>query len=154
MPGVVKVLTYKDIPGSNRIDGKPILNDKKIFQAGDAVAMVLAYASAAAEDAAKKVKVNLQELPAGAPAADQENFSLEPDAGFAYVDEKGKLIIHSKCKDPSIRAIAEGIGVPAEKLAIVRYAEGNAFGYNSGLNVEGLVGAAALATGKAVYFEL
>ena len=155
MPGVVKVITYKDITGTNRIDGKPILNDKKIFQTSDAIAMVLAYAPALAEEAAAKVKVNLAELPAGAPAAkDQGNGSLEPDVGFAYLDEKGKLVIHSQCKDPSIRAIAEGIGVQPEKLAIARYSEGNAFGYNSGLNVEGLVGAAALAAGRPVYFEL
>ena len=54
MPGVYRVLTYKDVKGSNRINGlafpsnkgdgleRPILNDKKVFQFGDAIAMVLA----------------------------------------------------------------------------------------------------------------
>ena len=48
MPGVLRVLTYKDVPGTNRINGlafptnkgdgleRPILNDKKVFQFGDA----------------------------------------------------------------------------------------------------------------------
>ncbi len=55
MPGVKKVITHKDVTGSNRIFGtitypwnkgdgydRPILCDTKIFQYGDVVAMVLA----------------------------------------------------------------------------------------------------------------
>ncbi len=53
MPGVYKVLTYKDVKGTNRINGlafpsndgdgldRPILCDEKVFQFGDAIAMVL-----------------------------------------------------------------------------------------------------------------
>jgi len=53
MPGVVKVVTHKDIKGKNRITGlitfptnlgdgwdRPILCDQKVFQYGDAIAMV------------------------------------------------------------------------------------------------------------------
>lgn len=55
MPGVYKVITYKDVPGKNRITGlitfptnkgdgwdRPILCDEKVFQYGDAIAMVCA----------------------------------------------------------------------------------------------------------------
>ncbi len=77
MPGVQKVVTHKDVTGTNRISGlltypwskcdgfeRPILNDTKIFQYGDVVAMVLADTKQQAEAAAAKVKVELEKLPA------------------------------------------------------------------------------------------
>jgi len=84
MPGVFKVLTHKDVKGRNRMisevhnphnlsDGldRPILCDDKIFQYGDAIAIVCADTGAHARAAAAKVKVELRELPPymSAPAA-------------------------------------------------------------------------------------
>ncbi|MGD9209484.1 MAG: molybdopterin-dependent oxidoreductase [Desulfobacteraceae bacterium] len=89
MPGVFKVITHKDVKGKNRITGlvtfptnkgdgwdRPILCDKKIFQYGDAYAIVCADTQEHARAAAKKVKIELEELPAymSAPAA------MAPDA--------------------------------------------------------------------------
>ncbi|MGI6657577.1 MAG: molybdopterin-dependent aldehyde oxidoreductase [Desulfobulbus sp.] len=89
MPGVVKVVTAKDVKGKNRITGlitfpsnlgdgwdRPILCDEKVFQYGDAIAIVCADTDKHAKAAAAKVKVELEELPAymSAPAA------MEPDA--------------------------------------------------------------------------
>ena len=214
MPGVYKVLTYKDVPGTNRINGlafpsnkgsgkeRPILNDKKIFQFGDAIAMVLAYTPTLAEEAAKKVKVEIEELPAymSAPAAMDEDaieihpgtpnvyfethvvkgeevnpifeklpyvveddfyvgrqphLPLEPDVGFAYLDEAGKLIIHSKSIGLHLHAlmVAEGIGVPLDNLVIVQNPTGGTFGYKFSPTMEGLLGVAALVTKKPVYLE-
>ncbi len=77
MPGVVKVVTHKDIKGKNRITGlitfpsnlgdgwdRPILCDEKVFQYGDAIAMVCANTYDEAVAAAEKVKVDLELLPA------------------------------------------------------------------------------------------
>jgi aldehyde oxidoreductase len=77
MPGVQKVVTYKDVTGTNRISGlltyprskcdgfeRPILNEDKIFQYGDVVAMVLGDTKKQAEAAAQRVKVELERLPA------------------------------------------------------------------------------------------
>ncbi len=76
MPGVVKVVTYKDVKGINRINGlafptnkgdgleRPIFCDKKVFQYGDCIAVVCAQTLAEAQAAAKKVKVDLEVLPA------------------------------------------------------------------------------------------
>jgi aldehyde oxidoreductase len=211
-PGVYKVITYKDVPGTNRINGlafpqnkgsgkeRPILNDKKIFQYGDALAMVLAYSPKIAEKAALKVKVEIEELPAymSAPAAmaedaieihpgtpnvyfethvikggevepmfdelpyvveddfyvgRQPHLVIEPDVGFAYMDEEGKLIVHSKSIGIHLHAlmVAEGIGVPAEKLVIVQNGAGGTFGYKFSPTIEGLLGVAALVTGKPVF---
>ena len=84
MPGVFKVVTHKDVKGRNRITGlitfptnkgdgwdRPILNDTKIFQYGDVVAIVCADTRENAQAAAEKVKVDLEVLPAymNAPAA-------------------------------------------------------------------------------------
>ncbi len=87
-PGVFKVITAKDVPGTNRINGlafpanlgdgkeRPILCEDKIFQYGDAIAMVLAENPVIAELAAEKVKVEVEELPAYLDALS----AMEPDA--------------------------------------------------------------------------
>ncbi len=84
MPGVVKVVTHKDIKGNNRINGlvtfptnkcdgwdRPILNDTKVFQYGDTIAIVCADTKEQALAAVDKVQVSYEELPAylNAPAA-------------------------------------------------------------------------------------
>lgn len=83
MPGVAKVLTSKDVKGNNRIFGliifpwnkgdgydRPILCDDKVFQFGDAIAVVAAETKEQAEAAAAKVKVELEPLPAYMNALD------------------------------------------------------------------------------------
>ncbi|RIV20955.1 aldehyde oxidoreductase [Alicyclobacillaceae bacterium I2511] len=89
MPGVYKVVTHKDVKGKNRITGlitfptnkgdgwdRPILCDEKVFQFGDALAIVCADTDEHAKDAVAKVQVELEVLPAymSAPAA------MAPDA--------------------------------------------------------------------------
>jgi aldehyde oxidoreductase len=84
MPGVFKVITHKDVKGKNRITGlitfptnkgdgwdRPILCDEKVFQYGDAIAIVCADTEENAQNAVAKVKVELEPLPAymSAPAA-------------------------------------------------------------------------------------
>ena len=77
MPGVIKVITHREVKGKNRITGlitfptnkgdgwdRPILCDEKVFQFGDAIAMVCATTKKEAEAAAEKVKVDLEVLPA------------------------------------------------------------------------------------------
>ncbi len=84
MPGVYKIVTHKDVKGKNRITGlitfatnkgdgwdRPILCDTKVFQYGDAIAIVCADSEENARASADKVNVKLEELPAymSAPAA-------------------------------------------------------------------------------------
>ena len=77
MPGVYKVLTAKDVKGTNtimmpvphprsKIDGfdHKVINDDKIYRYGDVVAVVAAETQELAREAAKKVKVQIEELPA------------------------------------------------------------------------------------------
>jgi len=215
MPGVVKVVTHKDIKGKNRITGlitfptnlgdgwdRPILCDVKVFQYGDAIAIICAYTEAQARAAAGKVKVELEALPAymSAPAAmaedamqihpgtpnvyftqkiakgedtapvfaqapvvvedefyvgRQPHMPMEPDVGLAFLNDEGKLYIHSKSIGLHLHAamIAPGLGVELENLVMVQNPAGGTFGYKFSPTNEALLGAACLATGKPVFLR-
>jgi len=104
MPGVFKVVTHKDVIGKNRITGlitfptnkgdgwdRPILCDTKVFQYGDAIAIVCADTPEQARAAAEKVKVELEELPAymSAPAAMAEDaIEIHPGTPNVYFEQK------------------------------------------------------------------
>lgn len=214
-PGVAKVITHKDIKGKNRITGlitfptnkgdgwdRPILCDEKVFQYGDAIAIVCADTEANAKAAAALVKVELEELPAymSAPAAmaedaieihpgtpniyyiqkiakgdetapifekaavvveddfyvgRQPHLPIEPDVGYAYINEEGKLVIHSKSIGLQLHGamIAEGMGVSGDDLIMVQNTTGGTFGYKFSPTMEALVGVAALATGKPCFLN-
>lgn len=205
MPGVFKVITAKDVPGKNRINGlvmlplnnkcdgwdRPILCDEKVFQFGDAIAIVAADTEEHARAAAAAVKVDLEVLPAymsvpealaedaieihpGIPNAyyetncikgpdfdfdsapnvieiesycsRQPHLYLEPDNGYAYIDEDGMLTVHSKSIGIHLHMpmIADGVGIPMEKLRIVQNHAGGTFGYKFSPTNEAILGVAAL----------
>lgn len=205
MPGVYKIITAKDVPGKNRINGlvmlplnnkcdgwdRPILCDEKVFQFGDAIAIVAADTEEHARAAAAAVKVDLEVLPAymsameaiaedaieihpGTPNAyyetncikgpefdfdsapnvvevesycsRQPHLHLEPDCGYAYIDEDGMLTIHSKSIGIHLHMpmIADGIGVAMENLRIVQNHTGGTFGYKFSPTNEAILGVAAL----------
>jgi aldehyde oxidoreductase len=215
MPGVFKVVTHKDVKGKNRITGlitfptnkgdgwdRPILCDEKIFQFGDAIAIVCADTEEHAKAAVEKVKVEIEQLPEymSAPAAmaedaieihpgtpnvyyiqkiakgaetapifekadvviegdyytqRQPHMPIEPDVGFAYTDEDGKLFIHSKSIGLHLHLymIAPGLGVEPENIALVQNPTGGTFGYKFSPTMEALVGAATMATGRPCYLN-
>ena len=207
MPGVERIITAKDIiaaGGKNRINGlvmlplnnkcdgwdRPVLCDEKIFQFGDAIAIVAADTEAHARAAADAVKVDIELLPAYMNAMDaiaedaieihpgvpnayyetncikgpdfdfdsapnvveiesycsrQPHLHLEPDCGYAYIDEDGMVTVHSKSIGIHLHMpmIADGIGVPMDKLRIVQNHAGGTFGYKFSPTNEAILGAAA-----------
>ena len=208
MPGVYKVVTHKDVKGKNRITGlitfptnkgdgwdRPILCDEKVFQFGDAIAIVAADTEEHARAAAKAVKVDLEILPAymngwaamaqdaieihpGTPniyfeqgvvkgeetkpimdradvvtaevetyCSRQPHLPLETDCGSAYMDEEGRLTIHSKSIALHLHhaMIVAGIGIEPEKLRLVANPTGATFGYKFSPTNEALLGVACLA---------
>ena len=214
MPGVEKIITAKDIiaaggknlinglvmlPLNNKCDGwdRPVLCDEKIFQFGDAIAIVAADTEAHARAAADAVKVDIELLPAYMNAMDaiaedaieihpgvpnayyetncikgpdidfdaapnvveiesycsrQPHLHLEPDCGYAYIDEDGMVTVHSKSIGIHLHMpmIADGIGVPMDKLRIVQNHAGGTFGYKFSPTNEAILGAAAKIIGKPV----
>lgn len=103
MPGVEKVITWKDVGGKNAITGlitfptnkgdgwdRPILCKEKIFQFGDAIAIVAADTDEHARAAAKKVKVELDVLPAymsGFAALAPDAMEIHPGVPNAYYEQ-------------------------------------------------------------------
>ncbi|HOI94693.1 MAG TPA: molybdopterin-dependent oxidoreductase [Syntrophobacter fumaroxidans] len=215
MPGVCKVVTHKDVKGKNRITGlitfptnkgdgwdRPILCDTKVYQYGDAIAVVCADTLDHARAAAEKVKVELEVLPAymSAPAAmaddaieihpgtpnvyfeqkiakgedtgplmekaavtvedefyvgRQPHLPMEPDVGFAYFDDEGRLTIHSKSIGIHLHhaMICPGLGIEPEKLRLVQNPAGGTFGYKFSPTIEALLGVACMATGRPVFLN-
>jgi len=82
VPGVIKILTYKDIPGENQIGGiipdEPLLATQEIHFWGQALALVLAESEEIAAAAAKKIIL--------------ETEALEVTTDPRVAKEKGKLI--------------------------------------------------------------
>ena len=214
MPGVVRVLTHKDVKGTNRINNmngyewdkasgadRPILCDDKVYMYGDPLAIIAADTKEHAQAAAEKVIIELEELPAymnalaaAAPDAmdihegtpnvfceqntvkgeDPEalfeepdivtvegdyytqrvpHLVLEPDVGYAYYDEEGRLTIHSKSVGIYMTRdqIAEGLGLEPAQIRVIQNNCGGTFGYKLVATIEGLLGAAVMATGLPCY---
>ena len=103
MPGVFKVITHKDVKGTNRIFGllcfpwnkgdgydRPILCDKKIFQYGDVIAVVCADTMEQAKAAAEKVRVEIEELPAymnAKAAAEEDAIEIHPGTPNVFFEQ-------------------------------------------------------------------
>jgi CO/xanthine dehydrogenase Mo-binding subunit len=67
VPGIKAVLTHKDIPGANRVGiilkDEPVLVDHKIARIGDPLALIAGESREAVEEAANRLKIEIEELP-------------------------------------------------------------------------------------------
>lgn len=92
VPGVVAVLTYKDVPGLNGfgivVPDQPVLCQDKVRYLGDAVAVIAAENLEAAERAAQLVEVEYEPL----PVVSDPVKAMEP--GAPKVHEKGNILRH------------------------------------------------------------
>ena len=82
----------------------------------------------------------------------QPHMPIEPDVAYAYIDEEGRVTIHSKSIGIHLHhaMICAGIGVEPEKLRLIQLHAGGTFGYKFSPTIEALVGVAALVTGRPV----
>jgi CO/xanthine dehydrogenase Mo-binding subunit len=198
LPGVIKVLTYKDVPGTNRQGvirkDQPVLVNDKVRHCGDPIALVLAQDVETLKRALDLISLNYQPLPPifdleealkeGAPivqedhpqgnillkgsleagncdaafqACDavaeasfkfpyQEHAYLETEAGWAILKEDGTLEIVVSTQTPfrDRAEVAEALGLDQEKIRIIVPYCGGAFGGKDGVNVQTLLGLAAI----------
>lgn len=195
VPGVVAVLTAADVPYNayGLIDeDQPLLCADRVRYEGDKVALVVAETRRAAEEGARRLVVEYEDLPiiadparaldpdaplvhpargtnllatvpirkgdieAGFAEADvvvqgdfrtgwQEHAYLQPDAGIAYLDEHGRVVVESAGQwlHEDRRQIAKLLQIPEEQVVIRYAAIGGAFGGREDLNVQPLLALAA-----------
>ena len=97
VPGVVAVLTHRDLEGSNRQGvvqkDQPVLVDDRVRHCGDALALVVAQDRRALARALELVEVELEPLP-GVFDPDQ---ALEPGAPILHPDHPSGNLLLSGC---------------------------------------------------------
>jgi aldehyde oxidoreductase len=149
MPGVVGVMTAKDIKGTNRlkgdVDDQPLLCDRKVHVMGDAVALVVAGKKEQAIAAAEAVRVEYEVIPSvmtpeealaeGAPQVHEEwpnlyftHPQIKGDAeaalqsSYAVVEaDFSTQLIHQAALEPEAAiAYIEGEGEEAKLVVIGR----------------------------------
>jgi CO/xanthine dehydrogenase Mo-binding subunit len=109
MPGVVRVLTGRDVPRNLNtllslldfgLDDEPLLAERKVGYKGEPVAAVIATSEAAARDAVKKVRVDWEVLP---HVLDVEE-AIKPGAPVVLDIYPGnKFIYHGKYDHQKLR---------------------------------------------------
>jgi len=96
VPGVVAVLTAKDVPGRNAYGlltpDQPVLCDEVVRMVGDALALVVAETPEAAQAAVEKVQVEYEPL----PALTTPQAALAPDA--PQLHPHGNVLCHVKIR--------------------------------------------------------
>jgi xanthine dehydrogenase large subunit len=86
MEGIIKIFSYKDVPGENQIGGiiadEPLLADHEVHFRGQPVLLIVAENEDAAEEAFKEIKIEIDSLPV----------IIDPREAFA----QGKLLSPSR----------------------------------------------------------
>ncbi|MGH7319794.1 MAG: molybdopterin cofactor-binding domain-containing protein, partial [Candidatus Rokuibacteriota bacterium] len=200
-PGVVGVLTARDVPGENAygivVEDQPVFCDAVVRYVGDAVAAVVAEtrADAAAGAAAVVVRYRVREPLLSADAAQQpdapsvhpngnllarpavrrgdvarglsgaavvvdgtwqtqwiEHAYIEPEAGIAYRDADGTLVLVVSTQTPYMDrdATARVLGVPPERVRVIQAVTGGGFGGKLDLSVQPYLALAVTKFGRPV----
>ncbi len=74
-----------------------------------------------------------------------EHTYLEPDAGIAYVDTDGTVVVYASTQNPHYdqKDVADLLGLDESRVRIIQAATGGGFGSKLDLNVQGFLGLAA-----------
>ncbi len=82
----------------------------------------------------------------------QEHVYLQPDAGLAWVDEEGRVVVKTagQWAHDDQRQIAHSLGLPEERVRVIYTYAGGAFGGREDINVQNLLALAAFKTGRPV----
>lgn len=111
MPGVVAVITAKDVKGTNRLKyvtaDRPIFCEDKVRYIGDAVAAVAAVTREQAMAAAKAVKVDYELL----PVLDSPETAMAEGAPQVHADRPNVCSIQGQIKGDAVKALAGSAAV-------------------------------------------
>ena len=138
MPGVVGVMTARDIKGTNRIKivygDQPILAEDKVYCLGDSVAIVVANTREQALAAAAAVKVAYEPL----PVLKTPEQAMSPDAIQLHSERPNLCFRQPQIRGDAEKALAESAAVveghfstqcnhqaPLEPEATIAYIEGD-----------------------------
>lgn len=120
VPGVVRVLTAKDVPGMNQIgcvlQDQPLLAFEKVRFVGDRVAVVVAETREAARRAAAAVKVEYRVLESVHDAREALDSTVKIHSG-------GNLIAHQKVRHGNCSSAFDECDVVLEKEFQLNYQE-------------------------------
>lgn len=195
-PGVVAVLTAKDVPANEYgliYKDQAALNGDRVRSVFDRVAMVIAETQRCARQACDLIRVEYGDLPAvfdprvamrpGAPVVQdrwpdniqlhqrirkgdvdaifarddvvvvesdyftphQEHAYLQPEAGIGYIDERGRVTVHSagQWSHDDQHQIAHLLGLPLDQVRVIYALGGGAFGGREDMSVQHLLALAA-----------
>jgi len=116
IPGVLKVLTGSDVPGTNRQGivhkDQPVLCDRKVRHCGDAVALVLAEDQATLKKALSLIHVDMEPIP-GVFGIDD---ALMPGAPLVHEEhENGNILLKATIQAGEGNASLEGYDIILEE---------------------------------------
>nr|MBC7245908.1 molybdopterin-dependent oxidoreductase [Chloroflexota bacterium] len=121
VPGVVTVLTAKDVPGRNRfglvIADQPVLADDRVRYIGDALACVYAESIAAADEALGKIKVDYEEL----EVVSTPQRAMAPDA--PRIHENGNILAEHHVRKGDVEAAFRQADVIVENTYYTPFVE-------------------------------
>jgi nicotinate dehydrogenase large molybdopterin subunit len=121
LPGVVAVLTGKDVPGRNGfgaiLPDQPVICEDKVRYVGDGVALVAAETEAIAQKALELIEVQYEPLP---PVFDPREAMLE-DA--PRIHEKGNLLSYDKLRKGDVEKGFEEADLILERTYQVPFLE-------------------------------
>lgn len=121
VPGVLSILTRKDVPGTNRQGivhkDQPVLAGKKVRHRGDPVALVIAETREILDTALQKIRVDIDPL----PAVFDPKEALQPQS--PRIHENGNLLVKAKIQKGSDEDALDGCDVVVEGRFFVPFQE-------------------------------
>jgi nicotinate dehydrogenase large molybdopterin subunit len=114
LPGIVKVVTARDIPGlpflGRKIRDQPVISANKVKYIGDVVALVAAETEEVASKALNLIEVTYEELPAITDPID----AIKPGAPLVHEDMKSNILTHAKIRKGDIEEGFRGCDIVLE----------------------------------------
>lgn len=121
LPGVVAVLTRKDVPGTNRQGivhkDQPVLAGDRVRHRGEAVALVLAENREVLAAALALIRVEIEQL----PAVFDPEAALEPAA--PQIHERGNVLLQAKIEKGNVAEAFSDCSVVVEETFEVPFQE-------------------------------